>query len=768
MCDIRLEGDVGIVDMGKCSFGFATPEFIDYHIRNLVALDTYPRKIIYEEEMSFALSEENTAILVEYAKVLANVEALRLRKDIYGNPADPEYPKRVDLLRRFLDLAYTQPLSAARLLDEYNEPPPSKAVFMKGQQTFLAWIKGIVKRYKATKLYQMVEKTGNLKSAFLSMLGLNVIFFIDMLTLDLPSSAKPVESAKARYSLPFDLEVQIYLDEEKDMYYYVMRNKTMETLSQEAKLLLKELIANEIRESMVGKDLNVLYSLKINQYKQWFMEQSLQRNINLTPRQALIMAREAANWVVGMGGPLEDIYLDRKYVTDIYVDAENAPIYLDHKNFGIVHTLYRYPQELLERAFLNAVFSERGARFDEKNPVVDVVVKRLALRAHLQRPPATFGELQGALRLLAEEPFTYAQYLFYRSMSPFFAGYDDVCVTLGASEAVLGVKGVGKTSFTAAKITAIGPNRRIIPVQDIWEIPVRAYRKRGFHIGAAKVAPSERDVPTGPELDLVTMANALLRMGDAALIINEVRSRVAMQGIINLLNTQPGVFLLYNLHAESLEDIRERLELVFGIPAASMFATDRYTFLKKIKYGRRGRTLRVLGFEFESDRRNKQFKKVFEFHRGHSIEEATLKCLFLENEEASMFDFSNFTIKSVKDNLKIKFVPPLLERRSEETGIPVEQYILQAFYKGKVFFDIYKASQRTEIEELLQLDFFLAANTLANRILLKYEDKEGIVDFVKAEEEWNSRFPELLAKEVARYKELKEKKEETIIKAAPA
>jgi len=257
-------------------------------------------------------------------------------------------------------------------------------------------------------------------------------------------------------------------------------------------------------------------------------------------------------------------------------------------------------------------------------------------------------------------------------------------------------------------------------------------------------------------------------MGDAALIINEVRSRVAMQGIINLLNTQPGVFLLYNLHAESLEDIRERLELVFGIPAASMFATDRYTFLKKIKYGRRGRTFRVLGFEFESDRRNKQFKKVFEFHRGHSIEEATLKCLFLENEEASMFDFSNFTIKSVKDNLKIKFVPPLLERRSEETGIPVEQYILQAFYKGKVFFDIYKASQRTEIEELLQLDFFLAANTLANRILLKYEDKEGIVDFVKAEEEWNSRFPELLAKEVARYKELREKKEETMIKAAPA
>jgi pilus assembly protein CpaF len=765
MCDIRLEGDIGIVDMGRCSFGFATPEFIDYHIRNLVAIDNPPRKIIYEEEISFTLSEENTAILVEYAKVLANVEALRLRKEIYGNPADPEYSKRVELLRKFLELAYTQPLSAARLLESYTEPPPSKGIFLQGQQVFLAWVKGIHKRYTATRMYELVNKTGNLRAAFLSMLGLNIVFFIDMLTMELPKTAKPVESAKARYSLPFDIEVQIYEDAEKDMYYYVMRNKTMESLSNEAKALLKELIANEIKESMVGKDLNVLYSLKINQYKQWFMEQSLQRNINLSPRQALIMAREATNWVVGMGGPLEDIFLDRKNVTDIYVDAENAPIYIDHKSFGVVHTLYRYPLELLERAFLNAVFSEKGSRFDEKNPVVDVVVKRLALRAHMQRPPATFGELQGALRLLAEEPFTYAQYLYYRSMTPFFAGFDDVAVTLGASEAVLGVKGVGKTSFTAAKITAIGPNKRIIPVQDIWEIPVRAYRKRGFHIGAAKVAPSEQEIRTGPELDLVTMANALLRMGDAALIINEVRSRVAMQGIINLLNTQPGVFLLYNLHAESLDDIRERLELVFGIPGASMFATDRYTFLKKIKYGRRGRTYRVLGYEFESDRKQRQFKKIFEFSRGYSIEEATVNCLFLDNEESSKMDFSNFSIRNVIDNLKIKFIPPLLERRAEETGIPAEQYILQAFFKGKVFYDIYAAAQKTGIEELLQLDFFLSANTLANRILIKNENREGIVDFIKAEQEWIEKFPPLLNEAVARFKEKQKEIETAITKA---
>ena len=70
------------------------------------------------------------------------------------------------------------------------------------------------------------------------------------------------------------------------------------------------------------------------------------------------MARDAAGWVVGLGAPMEDIFLDRKNITDIYVDAENAPIYLEHKEFGVLHTLFRYPQELLDRAFKNAVFSE--------------------------------------------------------------------------------------------------------------------------------------------------------------------------------------------------------------------------------------------------------------------------------------------------------------------------------------------------------------------------------------------------------------------------
>jgi hypothetical protein len=334
-------------------------------------------------------------------------------------------------------------------------------------------------------------------------------------------------------------------------------------------------------------------------------------------------------------------------------------------------------------------------------------------------------------------------------LSPFFAGYDDVMVTLGCSEAVLGLKGVGKTAFTAAKITSIGTRRRILPIQDIEEIPVKAFRKRGFHIGAARVQSSEREEAVTKELDLVSMANALLRMGDAALIINEVRSRVAVQGIINLLNTQPGVFLLYNLHAESLRDVQDRLELVFGIPAASMYATDRYTFLKKIKFGRKGRIYRVLGFEYESDMEEKKFVEVFRFRRGESIDECMWEPKFLRNPEATEWDFSKVDMAKIEKGLDIAFIPPALARRSEETGISPEQYILQAFFKGKVYYEIYASSVKLKDKLLLDLDFVLRTNTAANKLISALESEEGSVDFKEAWKKWVPMYKEILKEEIA-------------------
>ncbi|MFH2106337.1 MAG: ATPase, T2SS/T4P/T4SS family [Candidatus Micrarchaeota archaeon] len=748
MCNISIEGTRGIVDLSKCPYEFASPEFINLHLKDLSTIEAPIKTIRYEEEMVIELNEEKTAILTEYASVIKQIENLLLRGDVYGMNQDPAFQKRRMLIRKFYELMFVNPLLAERELADYQEDQPTKNVFFKGFQQFKAWVNGILKTFRKTKMYDLVKKTGDFRAAFLSLIELKSLYFVESIVLDIPAGAKPLETKDARYVLPFGVTAQIYEVPGDEAYLYIQENPGISNLSKELQEMLKKTINEQMKEVFENVDFEILMETKTREYRQRFMDEAIMNNIKITPQEALVMGREAAAWVVGLGAPIENMALDKDNITDVYIDSENSPLYIEHAKFGLCHTLYRYNRELLERAFRNIAYLMHGVRkFDETNPIADVVLKRLSMRCHLQRPPATFGELQGALRIMKEKPFTYPQYLYYKSMSPFLVGYDDVLVTLGCSEAVLGLKGVGKTAFTAAKITAIGTRRRIIPIQDIEEIPVRAFRKRGFHIGAARVQSSDVEGTESKELDLVSMANALLRMGDAALIINEVRSRTAVQGIINLLNTQPGVFLLYNLHAESLKDVQDRLELVFGIPAASMFATDRYTFLKKIRFGRKGRVYRVIGYEYESDLEEKKFVEVFRFRRGMNIDDCKWECKFIRNPEASMNSFEKLDIAKLEKELEIITIPPALARRCEETGISPEQYILQAFFKGKIYDDIYRASMALKDPLIADIDFVVEANTAANRLLTTMEKEDGTIDFGAVAKKWNILFKELLKEE---------------------
>ncbi|VVB98531.1 Type II/IV secretion system protein [uncultured archaeon] len=750
MCNAYLEGTLAIVDLSKCPYEFGSPEFLNMHLKDLATIEGTIAKIRYEEELVIELDEAKTAVLTEYASVIKQVEGIMLREDIYGMKQDDHFEMRKKSLRQFYEYMFMNPLMAERTLSEYNEPTPEKQVYVKGYQTFRAWVNGIQKRFGETKLYELTKKTGDMRMAFLSLTGLRSLYFVNSIVLDIPANAVPVKDKDASYKLNYGISVQLYEIPGTDSLLYVQDNPYISNLNPELQKILKRTILEQGKENFDNADYRVLFDLKSKEYRQYFLDEAVLKGIPVTPKDAIAMGREAAAWVVGLGAPLENLALDRENVTDIYIDSENSPLYLEHRKFGICHTLFRYNRELLDNSFKHIVLSEKGVRkFDENNPIVDVVLKRLNMRCHLQRPPATFDELQGALRIMQDTPFTYPQYFSFKSVTPFFAGYDDVLVTLGASEAVLGLKGCGKTAFTAAKILSIGTKKRIIPIQDIEEIPVRAFRKRGFHIGAARVQSSDVEMAPGhsKELDLVSMANALLRMGDAAIIINEVRSRVAVQGIINLLNTQPGVFLLYNLHAESLKDIQDRLELVFGIPSVSMLATDRYSFLSKIRFGRKGRIYRMLGYSYETDQKEKSFTEVFTLERGNDVDNCVLRPKFIKNPEAAAKDISKVDLGKMEKEMDLDFIPPALKRRAESTGVKPEQYILQAFFKGKVFGDVYNAAVELGNKRLMEIDFTFKANNAANRMLEALENENGEVDFKAAQAKWKEEFIALLKAE---------------------
>ena len=741
MCRIKSSSSQELVlDCASCPYEFGSPVCISDLFHTLSLNQETPDAIRFEEEIVFNLPPEKTKVLTQYTELIKKVRKALLDPELFGPTYDDNRERRKEVLKRIYYELFRSPLNAHRLMSEYEESGHTRKIYLEAYRRFRAFLDSLSSQLGQTALYKLFKEKQDFRNAFFSLIGIKALPYIDLFVLELPPGVKKTGTS---YTLDFGFHVDIYEYKERESYLYVIDNPVLANLEPSLSSILKRKIIDALKE--VYKPSPGLFDKKYREFAQWFLNEAVDRGLNISTQEALVLGREVAVWSVGMGGPVENISMDVENVTDIYIDSENSPVYVEHRDFGITHTLMRYNRELLERAFTNAVLlSAEDIKFDERHPVFDAVIERLHARVHLQRPPATFGELQAAIRLMKPTPFTYPEYLKYRSMSAFMAAYDDLMVSLGSSEAVLGLKGVGKTSFTAAKIASIGTKRRIIPIQDIEEIPIKIFRKLGFHIGAARVRASISEEQYGEKaLDLVAMANALLRMGDAALIINEIRSRSAIQGVINLLNTQPGVFLLYNLHAESLDDVRSRLELVFGIPSASMYATDRYSILKKVRFGRKGKVHRLLGEVYETARKEKQFVKVFEFQRGPDFESSHYVPAFIKNPEAQQPIIRKLDWQKLSNELDLAFVPPVLKEKSADIGISPEQLILQVFFKAKVFSDIYELAVRLGRKDLFGLEFFLLINANVNKLLARME-QAGSIDYNLAWKEWTTMFKTLV------------------------
>lgn len=751
-CRPSYQGTRLVMDCPTCGLGLTTPQCINSHIRVTSQLAKPWKTMRYEEEVVVELDEEKSPVIAEYDALVRQIETIMLNPKTYGRPEDDKYLSRKKLIKDFYEYMFMNPLVAVQVLKEYSEPYPEKAVFVEGYRNFQAWVNGILSAYTKSSLYLLCQKTGDLRAAFLALLGLKSLLFVQNFMLSLPTGAVKIPAEQGgSYSLEQGLKVQIYDVPGGEAHLYTIENPIIESLPRELQEIMKSAIQEGLREIKQVVDFTTIYDDRSREFTQQFIDKASLGHVPITQEQAIAMGKESASWVVGLGAPVENMALDHENLTDIYIDSENSPIYIEHAKLGLCHTLWRYNHEMLENAFKNIVAASPGSRkFDKNSPVADIVLTRLAMRCHLQRPPATFGELQAALRIMRDQPFTYPMYLQLGSMSAFFAGYDDVMVGIGCSEAVLGLKGVGKTAFTATKIAAIGTKKRILPIQDIEEIPTKAYRKRGFHIGAVQVQSSDKEEIGGSnELDLISMTNAALRMGDACVIINEIRSRVAVQGVINLLNSQPGIFLLYNLHARSIKDIQDRLELVFGLPAASMFSTDRYSFLRKVRFGRKTRIYRMLGQQYETDIKERKFVEVFRLDRGETVETSRLKCLFLNVPEAEEPTIADADLAKIAKGLKPEFIPPALERRADETGILPAQYLMEAFFKGKVYSQIAEAAQKYNHPHFLELDFVLRCTTRANNLLKQLASEGGELNWAAVDRDWAKAFKELVSTELS-------------------
>jgi hypothetical protein len=105
---------------------------------------------------------------------------------------------------------------------------------------------------------------------------------------------------------------------------------------------------------------------------------------------------------------------------------------------------------------------------------------------------------------------------------------------------------------------------------------------------------------------------------------------------------------------------------------------------------------------------------------------------------------------SLAKGLDFNYVPPALERRSKRTGTPVNEYVLEAFFKGRIYQEITAASKKLNNPYLRGMDFVLKCNSFVNNKLKEYE-KEHAVDYRTLEKEWSEAFRQMLAEETKNF-----------------
>src|SRR5271157_3173460 len=293
MCNLYLEGNRAIVDLSKCPYEFASPEFLNLHLKDLSTTESPIKTIRYEEEIVVELNEEKTLILTQYAAFIRQLETILLKEEIYGLKQDPAYDNRRKVLRRFYEYVFLNPLLAAQELNSYDEGEPEKSIYLKGFQTYKAWVAGILKRYTTTRLFNLVKETGDLRAAFLELVGLKTLYFVPSLVLGIPKEAIPLENdPEAHYSLPFGVEVQIYEIPGAESYLYVQTNNGIDKLGPELNKLLKTTVNEQFKEQFSNVDWDILMNLKTREYRQFFLDKSLIEGIQITPQEAMAMGRE--------------------------------------------------------------------------------------------------------------------------------------------------------------------------------------------------------------------------------------------------------------------------------------------------------------------------------------------------------------------------------------------------------------------------------------------------------------------------------------------
>ncbi len=200
-------------------------------------------------------------------------------------------------------------------------------------------------------------------------------------------------------------------------------------------------------------------------YQSTLREVAKAERINVTNEEIIELSQVVARYTVGYG-VLELLLSDRR-VTDIYIDAPigSKTIYLVHSEFGQCQTNVVYAQKEADR-IVSKLRAMSGRPFDEAHPVLDFDLPDLDTRVAAISPPLSPDGTAFAFRLHKTTPWTLAQFVDVKYLSPLAAGLLSFFIDSQATMLVTGSRGSGKTSLMSALMLEIIQNSRLIVQED--------------------------------------------------------------------------------------------------------------------------------------------------------------------------------------------------------------------------------------------------------------------------------------------------------------